>query len=416
MKQRNNLKKQNNKRKILKKDDLNNLDTFIQKCLDTFKFVDPKKELYEATGKDKDIIISHKSTIPDLVIWNKTFNKNNCFIGANTLNQNEFPRFLFYIKIKKNKKAKNNINTKNNKKDFNFEFIEDKDLKHNININIDKNMNINNINTKEKKEKINNNNIITQNDKINNNFSINNKNNKKSEITNKFSIPQNININNNILNNDNMNLAIYLIQLYLDKNGWIILTKDEHFSGPGTSLDLYQYLQEKIKEKANLNEFTIIDINKQVKYFADYFYMILSNILSTIIQKRQIEFMKYKEMNMNALNQPQNIDINNHKNNNVQMNILNYPNISFLSNINNNIYNNNLNNNNQQFYGINFMEKNNINSIQLNKINEINNINNPNNYINDFNLNVKNNNNIKLENNNYYNPNNSENKLIFSFK
>jgi hypothetical protein len=213
-----------------------------------------------------------------------------------------------------------------------------------------------------------------------------------------------------------MNLAIYLIQLYLDKNGWIILTKDEHFSGPGTSLDLYQYLQEKIKEKANLNEFTIIDINKQVKYFADYFYMILSNILSTIIQKRQIEFMKYKEMNMNALNQPQNIDINNHKNNNVQMNILNYPNISFLSNINNNIYNNNLNNNNQQFYGINFMEKNNINSIQLNKINEINNINNPNNYINDFNLNVKNNNNIKLENNNYYNPNNSENKLIFSFK
>ena len=36
-----------------------------------------------------------------------------------------------------------------------------------------------------------------------------------------------------------MNLAIYLIQLYLDKNGWIILTKDEHFSGPGTSLDLF---------------------------------------------------------------------------------------------------------------------------------------------------------------------------------
>ena len=80
-----------------------------------------------------------------------------------------------------------------------------------------------------------------------------------------------------------MNLAIYLIQFYLDKNGWIILTKDEHFSGPGTSLDLFQYLQEKIKEKTNLNELIIIDINKQVKYCADFFYMILFNIMPEII-------------------------------------------------------------------------------------------------------------------------------------
>ena len=107
--------KQDNKRNIIQKQDLKNLDDFIQKCLDNFKFVEPKKELYETTGIDKDLIISHKSTIPDLVIWNKTFNKNNCFIGANTSIQNEFPRYLFYIKIKKNKKMKNN-NSTNNKK------------------------------------------------------------------------------------------------------------------------------------------------------------------------------------------------------------------------------------------------------------------------------------------------------------
>ena len=65
-----------NKNKITEKH-LNDLDEFIQKCLDNFKIIEPKQELYDATGADKNIIISHKSTIPDLVIWNKTFNKNN---------------------------------------------------------------------------------------------------------------------------------------------------------------------------------------------------------------------------------------------------------------------------------------------------------------------------------------------------
>ena len=51
-------------------------DDFIQNCLDKFKFVDPMPEMYQATGNDANFIISHKSTIPDLVIWNKTFNKN----------------------------------------------------------------------------------------------------------------------------------------------------------------------------------------------------------------------------------------------------------------------------------------------------------------------------------------------------
>ena len=78
---------------------LQKLDEFIQNCLNKFYFIDPLQSFYDRTGKDKDLIISHKSTIPDLVIWNKTFNKNNCFIGANTSHHNEFPRYLFYILI-----------------------------------------------------------------------------------------------------------------------------------------------------------------------------------------------------------------------------------------------------------------------------------------------------------------------------
>lgn len=302
-------------RRIIKKDDLNNLDVFIQKCLDNFKFVEPKKELYEAAGNDKDIIISHKSTIPDLVIWNKPFNKNKCFIGANTMYRSEFPRFLFYIKIKKNKKAKINTDIKNNEifsNNSDFSENNNKSLYPNIN-------NGENINSKDKQEKINKNVYIIQNNNINNNSSGN-----------------------------NMNLLFFLIQLYLEQNGWIILTKDEHFSGPGTSLDLFQYLQEKIEEKSNLNEYIIIDINKQVKYFGDYFYMILSNFLPTIVQKK---YMKHDILNNHNL--PHN-NVKYYEKNNNNISLLNKENNN-LNIINNNIITNEFgikiinNKNNQNF-------------------------------------------------------------------
>ena len=83
-----------------------NLDNFIQNCLNKFKFIDPKQEFYDATGEDQDLIISHKSTIPDLVIWNKKFNKNDCFLGANTSKKNLFPRLQYVLRIKSNKSDK----------------------------------------------------------------------------------------------------------------------------------------------------------------------------------------------------------------------------------------------------------------------------------------------------------------------
>ena len=180
-----------NKNKITEKH-LNNLDEFIQKCLDNFKFVEPKQKLYESTGEDKNIIISHKSTIPDLVIWNKTFNKNK----------------KFFKKEEKNKFSMNNIEN-------NMNFI-----------------------------------------------------------------------------NMEINLVTYLINLYLYKNGWIILT-NENFSGPGTSINLYQYLQEKLKENCNLDNYIIIDINKQVKFKGYNFYNILTNVLNKILQKKQMELIQF---------------------------------------------------------------------------------------------------------------------------
>ena len=361
--------KERNIKNILHKEDLNKLDDYIQKCLDVFKFVEPKKELYEAAGNDRDAIISHKSTIPDLVIWNKTFNKNKCFIGANTSNPNDFPRFLFYIKIKKNKKTKNmnnnndkNIkNEKNNKNDFNIDFF-------GSNQNILKNENnINNINNKE--NNINSININNNNNSNCINFQHNNVTHpyneyKINEVKNKFSYLQNIN------NTNMINLTIFLIEIYLNKNGWIILT-NEQFSGPGTSINLFQFLQEKMKEKIDLNEFIIIDINKQVKYYGNYFYILLSNILPKIIQKNNLEFIGYEQLLKKYQNQHI-LDINH---NIYQKNsIYSYKNkndIFVNYNDNNNKIGNFNNFTNDNNSGINFIENdNNNNNINNPKIND----------------------------------------------
>ena len=352
---------------------LNNLDEFIQKCLDNFKFVDPKPELYDSTGPDKNIIISHKSTIPDLVIWNKTFNKNNCFIGADTNKETKFPRYLFYIKIKKSKKIKknnpenkNSINTNNN---FDATYFENDKHENNT-------IGVNNMN-----------NNIMSNNIINNNINMINKKYKKIEEKNKFSMNPEQNLENNLNNiNKIINLTTYLIQLYLYKDGWIILTND-NFSGPGTSINLYQFLQEKIKENCNLDNFVIIDINKQVKFTGNNFYNILSNILQKILQKKQMELIKFEEImnkqfkisnknnsnvNNNEISEIYNLQekinsmsinvnnnqkqMNNNSNNNININLYSnqiFPGVNYIGNINNNISNANFIQNNIANYNIN---------------------------------------------------------------
>ena len=52
-------------------------DLFIQSSLDKYFYVESWKKLYELTGKLHKDIISDKSIIPDLIIYNKTFNKSD---------------------------------------------------------------------------------------------------------------------------------------------------------------------------------------------------------------------------------------------------------------------------------------------------------------------------------------------------
>jgi len=79
-------------------------DQIIQNFLNKYKHYEEIPELKTNTGKDYDAIISHKSTIPDLVIYNKVFNKNDCFVEANKKENNYFPRQCFYIKFDEKEK------------------------------------------------------------------------------------------------------------------------------------------------------------------------------------------------------------------------------------------------------------------------------------------------------------------------
>ena len=76
------------------------LDLFIQKSLDKFFFVEPWKKLYDRTGKLHKDIITDKSTIPDLVIYNKAFNKVDCYFECKKKLLINYPRKRFQFKPK----------------------------------------------------------------------------------------------------------------------------------------------------------------------------------------------------------------------------------------------------------------------------------------------------------------------------
>jgi hypothetical protein len=94
-------------------------DQNIQNFLNNYKYYEEWPILKENTGKNVDLIISHKSTIPDLVIYNKVFNKNLCFVDANQNEKNYFPRMNFFIKFDPDEKLryKDETNYDKNKKE-----------------------------------------------------------------------------------------------------------------------------------------------------------------------------------------------------------------------------------------------------------------------------------------------------------
>ena len=120
------------------------LDLFIQKSLDKFFFVDPWKKLYDRTGELHSDIINDKSTIPDLIIYNKTFNKLDCYFDCKAKVLINYPRKKFQLKPKYEKEY-NPSSTYGDEKKISFYIskipteLSKNEMNKSLNINKDKN-------------------------------------------------------------------------------------------------------------------------------------------------------------------------------------------------------------------------------------------------------------------------------------
>ena len=425
------------------------LDEFIQSCLNKYKFVDPKKEFYDVTGENKDFIISHKSTIPDLVIWNKTFNKNECFEEGDLSKSNPFPRYKFFLHLKNSngkKRTDNTSNTSNtsDKEDISMEKInlkednciknkqneygiEEKceDIKINkssqsnkikdvnelkntennfsninsINANINKANIINSYNQPMKNNNIslNNNSFLSKSNYSNNNgkyFSrINNNQNIRFQTDNNFYMPFNnnyyqINAPQNIYNN-NCQMGLNLVPLnynskrlqnnlyydykymnnnqaknidnfiyqnkfsfphknknkksmndyyqkqfkqnellmnfvysYLQIKGWRIFKNNGNYISNFTSFELFTFLTDRLKNNTDIKMFIVGMSNESMIFNGEQIYIILSQTLPIILQKKQNELMQneiFKKQRIIKENEQKDLSMRSQMNNNNDM-------------------------------------------------------------------------------------------------
>lgn len=299
----------NNKNKI-QTEHLQNLDYFIQNCLNKFKFVDPLQSFYDNTGKDKDLIISHKSTIPDLVIWNKTFNKNECFEDANLNKESPFPRYRFYLRLNKDKDKKFNKDKEKKSKKNN--------KKKNKNKNLINNENNDNDNYNDNGNEENENNLV----KEMNNLNINEEDDKKGNDINPYTKSQNVN------------------------------NRQQHFPNKKNKSN---YMEPMNKFNLNQNE-NDMRINKN-KYDNP-------NYLNSMNMNMNMGNSLYQQANNNNNNNSNNINLMHYNNNN-----LNQPNMKMNMNYNNqnNLNQGFVNNNNMNKQNVNYNNSNNYQNQMMNK-------------------------------------------------
>ena len=82
------------------------LDEFIQNCLNKYKCYDIS---HSSEINSSESIYESSSLLPDLIIYNKTFNKNECFYGMKCNEFQSFPRVKFEIKREFNRKRSDKL-------------------------------------------------------------------------------------------------------------------------------------------------------------------------------------------------------------------------------------------------------------------------------------------------------------------
>ena len=318
------------------------LDIFIQNSLNKFQFAEVKRELYFNAGDNINSIISHRSTIPDLVIWNKPFNKNKCFYNMRESKEfNKYPRIPFYLRLNnRGEKYRNGKNMCQYKADDNSNtyeklvgFIDNLKLNHKEVIDNKEYENMDEVDANESNEEI----LNKQMDEINEEMNKNSTDNsflmqnidKKcgKELTDKGNyINDKGKVNDNhpyykIDNSDyvtpvnkvkkTMNdyyqnqfkqneILMNYVYSYLDKKGWIVFRNAGDYLSNFTSFELFSFLTSILKSKSDLKIFTIGMQTASMMFNGEQIYIILSQTLPIILQKKQSEFeMRKKKMKEN---------------------------------------------------------------------------------------------------------------------
>ena len=293
------------------------LDAFIQNCLNKFRFVEIKKELFPNIGEFTNLIISNKSIIPDLVIWNKSFNKYECFKDMKDSKAfYKYPRTHFYIKInnteeniKKGKNVEQKIIEKkyeNNNYENLVRQVDKLDLRHIDEIKTKKDKKGNEIDGLENCDKI-------HNKPVNHINVINNSSNNKDIFNNIHYISEKSKDNISFQNNSNNNyiapvnqekkkmndfyqnqfkqneLLLNYVYSNLDKKGWILFTNSGDYLSNFTSFELFTFLTNILKRKGDVKMYIIGMQTDSLIFNGEQIYIILSQTLPIILQKKQLE-------------------------------------------------------------------------------------------------------------------------------
>ena len=293
-------------------------DKNIQNFLNKYKHYDENPEYLKNTKEHVNLIISHKSTIPDLVIYNQVFNKNLCFIEANKNENNYFPRQCYYIKFEGDEKLiSKGVKNSKNEVILNKENKNDKKGKQVERENLDEN------NFDDDEEEEDEDNTDNNTNKIKNNVSIVE---NKSIISNNNSMYKEIeNLPNNAI--DQINL----------------LSTDSTLNPKVNYFDNYSYSEEGLNN-ITYSSRVMNNINSYIKND--------DNSFSEQANYRNNNFQNYQNYQNNNFNNKfinNNINLNNMNNNNNMNNLNNMNNNNYNMNNNNNNNMNNNNNNNQNF-------------------------------------------------------------------
>ena len=334
-----------------------NLDNYIQNCLNKFQFVEVKKELYQKVGDDINSIISHKSTIPDLIIWNKPFNKNECFQNMrNSIKYNKFPRVPFYLRLnnKEDSTRKRKNICQHRREEENYEvlvdFVDKLNIKQNSENMTKKSKQGNElceniINTKIPKESENNLNVNSATtNKTSDTYSSGDKSGNKMNYTDKEANNNKINIFPLCKNNKEyvtpvnkekkiMNdfyqeqfkkneLLMSYVDSYLNKRGWILFRNDGDYLSNFTSFELFTFLTNCLKSKMDLKIYIIGMQNDSQMFNGEQIFIILSQTLPMILQKKQLEYEMMKKKKIIETNDKKLLKINNDEKENISDNCL----------------------------------------------------------------------------------------------